>query len=404
MSEKVKREAVKRKNLFSGLTGNVMTLGLVSMLTDMSSEMIYPLLPIFLTSVLGVGVAFLGVIEGVAESTASILKLFSGWFSDRLRRRKSLVLFGYGLSSLARPFLALVTAGWHVLLLRFLDRVGKGVRTSPRDALIADSVSAEVRGKAYGFHRSLDNLGAVIGPLLASLLLPLLGFNYRYLFLLATVPGILAVLVLRTWVREMAPAQTKARVQISLRPLKRRFKLFLLVVILFTLGNSSDAFLLLRARDIGIRVELLPVLWIVLHLVKTVGGMAGGILSDRIGRQRVIVAGWMVYALIYVGFAYAHTPLHIWGLFALYGLYYALTEGAERALVADLVPGELRGTAFGAYNFAIGIGALPSSVIMGIIWQRYGAAAAFSFGATLAILAAFLLLVLIPAGIGRKGK
>lgn len=404
MPDKGTAGAVKRKSTFSELTGNVVTLGIVSMLTDVSSEMIYPLLPIFLTSVLGLGMAFVGVIEGVAESTASILKLFSGWFSDRLRRRKSLVLFGYGISSLSRPFLALVTAGWHVLLLRFLDRVGKGIRTSPRDALIADSTSADIRGKAYGFHRSMDNLGAVIGPLLASLLLPLLGFSYRYLFLLAAVPGILAVLVLRTWVRERAPAQTKARVQISLKPLDRRFKIFLIIVILFTLGNSSDAFLLLRARDVGIRVELLPILWLVLHLVKTAGGMPGGIWSDRIGRQRVIVAGWIVYALIYFGFAYAHSPAHIWGLFALYGLYYALTEGAERALVADLVPTELRGTAFGAYNFAIGIGALPSSVIMGIIWQRYGPAAAFSFGAALAIVAAFLLLVLIPAQIGRKGR
>lgn len=391
--------ALPQPGLFSGLTKNVFALGVVSFLTDVSSEMVYPLLPIFLTTVLGVGFAFVGLIEGIAESTASILKLFSGWLSDKFQRRKALVAMGYSLSSVTQPLLAAVTAGWHVLVVRFVNRVGKGVRTSPRDALIADSISPEARGKAYGFHRSMDNAGAVLGPLLASLLLPILAFSYRSLFLLAAIPAFLAVFVLVAFVSERKPvlpaSGASTPVQISLRPFDRRFKLFLGIIILFTLGNSSDAFLLLRAKDAGIRVELIPILWIVLHVVKTLGGMPGGIWSDKIGRQRVIVFGWVVYALVYLGFAFATSASHIWILFAAYGLYYALTEGAERALVADLVPASLRGTAFGAYHFSIGIGALPASLIMGALWQTSGVVVAFSFGASLAFIAAVMLLALV---------
>jgi MFS family permease len=381
--------------LFKGITGNVLILGLVSLFTDISSEMIYPLLPLFLTTVLGGGPAFLGLIEGVAESTASILKLVSGIMSDRVQRRKNLVLGGYGISALARPLIALATSPLAVLFIRFADRVGKGIRTSPRDALIADSIDPSIRGKAYGFHRSLDNAGAIIGPLVATLLLTWFVKDLRSIFWLSAIPGGIAVLLIVWKVRETKTSNRKGDGSF-LRIIPRgRLRTYLLILLIFTLGNSSDVFLILRAGQLGVIPARIPLLWTFFNLVKMVSTMPFGALSDRIGRRGVIVAGWGVYALAYIGFAFASTEIHIWLLFAFYGLFYGLTEGVEKALLADIADPAERGAAFGWYNCAIGIGALPASLIFGFIWQRFNPLAAFGFGATLAFLAAVLLLLLV---------
>ncbi len=379
-------------NLLLGITRNVFFLGLVSLLTDVSSDMIYPLLPVFLTDVLGVSRVFVGLIEGIAESTASLLKIFSGWFSDKIGKRKPVVILGYSLSSISKPLLALVTSGWQVLFLRFGDRVGKGVRTSPRDALIAESSSETKRGTSFGLHRTMDSAGAIFGPLLAFLLLPLLNENYRHLFLLASIPAFFSVLVLFIWVREAkerkraVTSQTKKAFAFD-----GKFKLFILVVAVFTLGNSSDAFLFLRAKGLGVKLVFIPLLWGLFNLVYTLSSTPAGILSDRIGRRKVILLGFAVYGLSYLGFAFATSSFHIWLLFALYGFYYGLSDGALRAFVADLVKEEdKRGTAYGFYHGAVGLCALPASLILGYLWQTFSANAAFSFGAILAILAGII--------------
>lgn len=393
--------------MFSGITGNVLILGLVSFFTDVSSEMIYPLLPLFLTGVLGAGPAFLGVIEGVAESTASLLKLISGIASDRVRRRKRLVLFGYSLSALMRPLIGGAGSPFTVLLIRTGDRIGKGIRTSPRDALIADSVDPSVRGKAYGFHRSMDHAGALIGPLIATLLLSYFVTDLRSVFWLAAIPGFIAVVLIAWKVSEAqrsAPLQ-KAQLRLSLLP-AGPLRRYLLILFLFTLGNSSDSFLLLKAGTLGVPSFRIPLLWAFFHLVKMLSSMPFGALSDRIGRRWVILAGWCVYSLSYIGYGLATAEWHIWLLFAFYGLFYGLTEGVEKAYLADMSDPALRGAAFGWYNFAVGSGALPASLLFGLIWQRFGGVAPFLFGAALSAVSALFLLLLVkpapaPPGVGE---
>jgi MFS family permease len=381
--------------VFSGITGNVLILGLVSFFTDVSSEMIYPLLPVFLTTVLAAGPAYLGVIEGVAESTASLLKLLSGIMSDRVRQRKRLVLYGYSFSALMRPLIGIATSPLGVLLIRMGDRVGKGIRTSPRDALIADSVNATLRGKAYGFHRSMDHAGALVGPLVATALLAYFIKDVRTVFLLAAIPGFIAVVLILWQVREVerkTPPQKQVRLtMLPAGPLRR----YLLILFVFTLGNASDSFLLLKAGTLGVPAYRIPLLWAFFHLVKMLCSMPFGALSDRVGRRSVIVAGWCVYSLSYLGFAYAANEYHIWLLFAFYGLFYGLTEGVEKALVADLSDPSVRGAGFGWYNFAIGAGALPASLVFGLVWQKMGGVAPFLFGAVLSGIAAILLLLLV---------
>jgi len=381
--------------VFKGITGNVLILGLVSFFTDVSSEMIYPLLPLFLTGVLGAGPAFLGVIEGIAESTSSLLKLFSGIASDRVRRRKRLVLLGYSISALMRPLIGSAVSPFAVLLIRTGDRVGKGIRTSPRDALIADSVDPSMRGKAYGFHRSMDHAGALIGPLIATLLLSYFVTDLRTVFWLAAIPGLIAVLLIvwkvRETVREPAPNQ---RLQLSLLP-AGPLRRYLLILFLFTLGNSSDAFLLLKAGTLGIPAFRIPLLWTFFHLVKMLSSMPFGALSDRVGRKTVIIAGWCVYSLSYLGFGAASSEWQVWLLFAFYGLFFGLTEGVEKAYLADMADPALRGAAFGWYNFAVGAGALPASLLFGLIWQALGGVAPFIFGAALSGISALLLLLLV---------
>jgi MFS family permease len=377
---------------------NVMALSAVSFLTDVSSEMIYPLLPVFLTTVLGANASFIGAIEGAAETTAALLKLASGWWSDRVRKRKPLVVLGYGIATLMRPLVAIAQSAVQVLLIRVADRVGKGIRNAPRDALIAESVDPSIRGKAFGFHRAADHAGGVLGPLIAFAVLTYQWAPIRMVFWLAAIPGVLSFIVLVVFVRDierpaMAPAGPGPDLSL---PLGARFWRVLGVIFLFTLGNSTDAFLLLRANQLGVAVALAPILWAALHVVKSLSSTPGGALSDRIGRRPTLIMGWTLYALVYLGFARATAAWHAWALFAVYGVFFGLTEGAERALMADLVIPERRGTAFGWYNLAIGLGALPASLLFGWVWDRAGASAAFLMGASLALAAAIGMLMVVP--------
>lgn len=379
-----------------GITRNVVILGFVSLLNDGASEMIYPLLPVFLTAVLGAGPAAIGIIEGIAEATASFLKLYSGYLSDRVRRRKGWIVAGYSISNIIRPLIAFSTSWTHVLVLRFSDRVGKGLRTSPRDAVIADSTPAEFRGKAYGFHRAMDHGGAIVGPLAATALLLIYHDNLKTIFLLSFIPGLLAVSLLLFGLREKPvepPVASSAafNFRAAWAEMSTGFRKYLWIVLVFTLGNSTDAFLLLRAQQLGVPITLLPTIWVVLHIVKMGFSVPGGILSDRIGRKKVIVTGWLIYALVYAGFGAATQHWHAWALFAVYGIYFGLTEGVEKALVADFAPAHLRGSAFGLYHLIVGVGAFPASLLFGLVWQKFGAATAFGMGAGLAMLASVML-------------
>lgn len=390
---------------YRGLPRTVFAIGLVSLLNDASSEIIYPLLPIFLAQSLGASARAIGTIEGLAESISSLLKLFAGYISDRFAKRKSLVVAGYSIASIARPLLAFAQTWTQVLAIRLTDRIGKGIRTAPRDAMIADTVRFEQRGLAFGFHRAMDHAGAVIGPLIGYVLVILFVANvksptigeFSKIFLMASVPALLAVLVAIFFMHE-SPLHSSSENQVkklSLRGFDSNFKRFLLVLALFTLSNSSDSFLILRAMDAGVSVALVPLLWAAHHGMKVLSSLLGGDLSDRLGRKRLIVSGWILYAAVYAGFAYATNQASLWVLFLVYGIYFGLAEGAEKALVADLVRPEQRGTAYGLYNLAFGITVFPASLLMGMIWDWKGPTVAFLVSAFMGATAALLLLIFV---------
>jgi MFS family permease len=392
------------------LPANVWLLGAVSLLNDVASEAIYPLLPFFLTTVLGATAVSLGVIEGAAEAVSSVLKVISGRLSDRRRRRKPIVVVGYSLSGAARPFISIAGSWWTVFALRFVDRVGKGIRSAPRDAMLADVANHANRGKVYGFHRAMDHTGAIAGPLLATAFLLAFPDRYRTLFALTAIPGI-ATVVLLMWVKEQKHPQARSapipgsqsaipgqpQSLIPDRGLPKGLVRYLVVLSVFTLGNSADAFLLLRLTEAAGGPELIPLFWSLLHVVKMGASLIGGSASDRVGRRPLIAAGWIVYAIVYAGFATTTSLSALLSWFFAYGLYYGCVEGTERALVADFARPTERGAAFGIYNAVTGIGALVSSVVFGLIWNAAGAPAAFASGAALAIVAAALLFVLVPA-------
>jgi MFS family permease len=487
------------------LPANVFFVSLVSLLNDASSEIIYPLLPVFLAGTLAASPWVVGLIEGGAESVSSFLKLFAGYWSDRRGRRKGLVVFGYALAGVARPLLGFAASWPQVFAVRFVDRVGKGVRSAPRDAMIADSVRPAERGLAFGLHRAMDHTGAVVGPLLGFALLALVAANadaptaaeFRTVFLLASVPALAAVLVAIFAIREAHAARpdgattnaaaatttaatattaatnatdatnagdkTSASVttnatdaatsataattdangvatnatdaaagvtgaatsasgasvaaaggrggkgggavalaRLSLRGFDSNFKRFLVILALFTLSNSSDAFLLLRASEAGISTATIPLLWAALHVCKVVSSLIGGDLSDRLGRKRLIVSGWLFYAAVYTGFAFVSGPAGVWALFLVYGVYFGLAEGAEKALVADLVRAEQRGTAYGLYNLAFSVTVWPASLLMGLVWKWRGPAFAFLASAAVGVSAALLLWAVVKTGPSRE--
>ena len=396
-----------RQPAFFGLSRPVWLLGWVSFFTDTASEMVYPLLPLFLTKVLGAGAMSLGVIEGIAEAVNSALKVFSGRLADKSGRPRRLVLIGYGISSTARPLIAVAASWTHVLGIRFADRLGKGVRGAPRDAMLAGFAAPEQRGRVYGFHRAMDHAGAVLGPLLAAVFLYFYPGEYRTLFALAIIPGAIVIAIILmipdTGSRQLQtsnskfPRENPQRRQGALQStLPRAMWRALIVILIFALGNASDAFLLLRLSDAGVTTFWIPLLWSGLHVVKVVASLAGGALSDRFGRRAVIASGWIYYAVVYAVFSLTDSAAVLVAVFLAYGGYFGLTEGVEKAWIADLAPEAARGTAFGYYNAALGIGALLASLIFGAIWTKVSADAAFLTGAALAAFATLLLYFLFP--------
>lgn len=376
-----------------GVPPNIFFLGVVSFLTDVSSEMTLTILPLFLTNVLGVGPAIIGLIEGIAESTATTFRVLSGWLADRTKKRKSLAVAGYALSALAKPFLYFATTWGLVLGVRFTDRLGKAVRTAPRDALVASSSTPLERGRGFGFHRALDTYGAVVGLALAALLVflsegsapELTRASYQRLVLIAIIPALLSPLLL--WWKVKEPRAASSEKPASRQALSGRFKLFLAIMVVFTLGRFSDAFLILRANDLGLSPFYILVLLAMFNLVYAGTSLPAGVLSDRLGRKAVLLMGFAVYGLIYLGFARATAAWQVVFLFVAYGLYYGATEGVGRAYVADLVPEGGRGTAYGLYHGVVGLAALPASLLAGVLWQAISPAAPFYLGASLAGLA-----------------
>jgi MFS family permease len=400
-----------KKTGLRSLPVNVWVVTVTSFLTDISSEMIFNLVPLFLANVLKAGTAVIGLIDGLAETTASLMKMYAGGLSDKLGQRKGLTVLGYAISTLSKPFLYIANAWGWVLGVRVADRFGKGIRTAPRDALVADSIDDKQRGLAFGLHRAGDTAGAFLGVLIAAMIVwmtergaaDLTRHTFQILVLASIVPAVLAVLVLALWARETG-VQKKSQIPVlSLKGMDRRFKLFLLVLILFTLGNSSDAFIILLGQKRGLGVVQILLMLVTFNLIYSLLAGPLGSLSDRVGRRRLIIAGWIAYGLVYLGFALSKTGWQIWMFYGFYGIYYAATEGVAKALIADFVAPERRGTAYGLYNAAIGLMAFPASAIAGLLWQGafgwhgLGAPAPFFFGAGLALLAGLLFWRLVPA-------
>ena len=392
---------------------NIWATSLTSFFMDISSEMVINILPLYLSNVLGVKTHIIGLIEGIAEATASLLKVFSGWLSDKLRQRKWLAVAGYGISTLAKPFFYLAHSWPLIAAVRWADRVGKGIRTAPRDALVADSVSEDQRGFAFGFHRAADTGGAMLGTLTALLVvwlsqtanLGLSGTTFRTVVLVSLIPAVLAVLSLALGAQDMPVTKQRAVPKFAFRSLGKPFMVFVLIVGLFDLGNSSDAFLILRAQERGLNVLSILGMLATFNLVSGALSAPAGSLSDRIGRRKLLIVGWLVYALIYFGFGLAGTGWQVWALYAMYGVYAGLTHGTAKAMVADIVPETLRGTAYGTYNAVLGLLDFPASLIAGLLWDGlpaaewvgFGARAPFLFGAAMALLAAIAMWLWKPA-------
>jgi len=401
----------KEKKIF-GFGKNVTVAGLVSFCMDISSEMIYPLVPLFLANTLGVNKSVIGLIEGIAESTASLLKVFSGWFSDRIGNRKWLMAVGYGISTLSRPFVALAT-GWHqVLGSRFIDRFGKGLRTAPRDAIIAESADRAYLGRAFGFHRSMDTMGAVVGPAVAFFLLGLFSNDYRKVFWLSMIPGVIAVLLIIFFIKEkkragaqlIAPTgsidQTPSisdRPNLTLKHFDWRFKFFVIITGLFAVGNSSDVFLILRAQQVGVPTVMIPMVYLLFNFIYSLSSLPAGVAADRFGKKRVILSGFVLFAILYYGFGVASGTKAIWVLFGFYGLFMGLTEGIQKAFLATIIPQDFKATAFGVYNTIVGLAMFPASLIGGWLWDHVSPSATFYFGAVTASLSAILFVIFIIA-------
>lgn len=378
-----------------GLSRNVFFTGLVSLFMDISSEMVYPLVPLFLTKVLGATKTAVGVIEGIAEATASLLKVFSGWLADRFGRKKLLMTIGYGTSAVSRPIIAAAGTWFQVLTARFIDRFGKGIRTAPRDAIIAESIDQSRLGLAFGFHRSMDTIGAVLGPGIAFVLLYFFVGNLRLVFYAATVPAVIAVLLIIIFIKErkrtMAEKEAASRLpRLSISSFNGKFRRYLLVIGIFSLGNFADAFLVLQAENLGIRSELIPIVYLAYNIVFAASAVPMGVLADRVGLKHMVLAGFLVYSAIYLLVGLSTEAIHIWILFPVYGIYKGMSEGNLRAYLATLAPSRHKATAFGVYHTVVGLMLLPASIIAGWLWDNLGAGTTFFYGAIMSGIAAFL--------------
>ncbi|MHA1880347.1 MAG: MFS transporter [Candidatus Heimdallarchaeota archaeon] len=381
----------QKVEIFEGITRNIFILGLVSLFTDLSSQMVFPLIPLFLTTVLGAGACAVGIVEGAAETAASLLKVVSGYWSDKIKKRKPFLLFGYSLSCLTKPLFAFANVWSFVLFVRVIERIGKGLRTAPRDALVAESCDEGVRGKAYGFHRAMDGIGSVLGAVLAFLLLPVLG--YRNIFLFAFIPGIIAVFVVLFVKEKKALVKEKLKgkpVKSSFRELPKNLRLFIIVSSVFALGHFGYAFLLLRAKNIGLADNMAILLYVLFYIVYTICIIPAGILSDKIGRKPVLVAGYLVFAITSFGLIFTSNIHSILLFFVIYGIFYAMIDGVQRAFVVDLAPKRLKATALGTFHTAIGLVALPGGFIAGLLWDRISPEATFMYGFMLAIISIVL--------------
>ncbi len=377
--------------IFEGITRNIFVLGLVSLFTDLSSQMVFPLIPLFLTTVLGAGAYAVGIVEGAAETTASLLKVVSGYWSDKIKKRKPFILFGYSLSSLTKPLFAIANVWSFVLFVRVIERIGKGLRTAPRDALVAESCDESVRGKAYGFHRAMDGIGSVLGALLAFLLLPILG--YRNIFLFAFIPGIIAVFVI-LFIKEKKGHEKEEPqekpIKLSFKELPENLRLFIIVSSVFALGHFGYAFLLLRAKNIGLADNMAILLYVLFYIVYTICVIPAGILSDKIGRKPILIAGYLVFAITSFGLIFTSSIYSILLFFIIYGIFYAMIDGVQRAFVVDLAPKHLKATALGTFHTAIGLVALPGGFIAGLLWDKIKPEATFLYGFILAIISIIL--------------
>ncbi len=389
------------KKRISGLGRNVFFTGLVSLFMDISSEMVYPLVPLFLTGVLGASKTIVGVIEGIAEATASLLKIISGWLSDRFGKRKLLMTIGYGTSAASRPILAVAMTSTHVLGARFIDRLGKGIRTAPRDAIIAESTEVGNLGLAYGFHRSMDTVGAIIGPAIAVSLLYFFQNDMRLVFLASTIPGIIAVLLITFFIREKKKAVTESirPPSLSVSEFNGAFRHYLMVIAVFSIGNFADAFLILKAESVGVAREYIPAIYLAFNIVYAASSIPMGALADKIGIKKMLILSFIVYSAVYGAVAAASTPWQIWLLFPAYGLYRGMSDGSQKAYLALISPTERKATAFGAYHAVTGLMLLPASIIAGYLWDSSGPSATFIYGSIMSALA-----VVIFIGWGRAGK
>jgi MFS family permease len=382
------------KNKF-GISRNVFVLGLVSFFNDVASEMVYPLVPIFLTSVLSAPVAIVGLIEGIAEATASLLKIASGWFSDKRQKRKPFVVAGYSFSAISKILLGLASSWLFVLAARFIDRFGKGIRTSARDALIAESSENPIRGKAFGFHRALDTLGAVIGPLIALLAINFLDDKFRLIFLLAFIPAFIGILLLIFFVEEKRKEiNSSSTFHFNWRDIDPSFKIFLLISLIFAVGNSSDAFLILRAQNLGLSLTLIVLVYVFFNFTYALFSTPAGIISDKIGPKKVLLSGFLLFSAVYLSFGLVRSGSFLWLLFPVYGIYMAFTDGVGKAYISTLIPKEKAGTAFGIYQTAIGLCTFFASFIAGLLWTHVDIRAPFIFGSAMAAISAILFVVL----------
>lgn len=377
----------KQNQIFKGITKNIFILGLVSLFTDLSSQMVFPLIPLFLITVLGTGAYAVGIVEGAAETAASLLKVISGYWSDKIKKRKPFVLFGYSLSSITKPLFAFANIWSFVLFIRVVERIGKGLRTAPRDAIVAESCDESVRGKAYGLHRAMDGIGSVLGAILAFLLLPVLG--YRNIFLLAFIPSIIAVLVILFIKEKNTPTKKETRetsIKLSFKELSMNLRLFIIVSSIFALGHFGYAFLLLRAKDIGLADNIAILLYVIFYIVYTICIIPFGILSDKIGRKPILIMGYLVFAITSIGLIFISNIYGILLFFVIYGIFYAMIDGVQRAFIVDLAPKHLKATALGAFHTSIGLVALPGGLIAGLLWDIISPEATFVYGFALSII------------------